>query len=117
MKANHHGSWDANSITFLQALRPRVVVVTARGEGHPAVTTWKRLNSAKVWPGERDIFVTNVGPATAQTTYGILDDARSSQGHVVIRVAPGGESYRVLVIDDGDERMRIKAVFGPYQSN
>ena len=117
MKANHHGSWDANSITFLAALQPRVVVVTARGEGHPAVTTWKRLNSPNVWPGERDIFVTNVGPATAETTYNILDDAKSSQGHVVIRVARGGESYRVFVLDDGDERMRIKAVFGPYRSN
>lgn len=117
MKANHHGSWDANSISFLAALQPRVVVVTARGEGHPAVNTWKHLTSTKVWPGERDIFVTNVGPATAQTSYGILDDAKSSQGHVVIRVAPGGGSYRVFVIDDGDERMRIKAVFGPYQSH
>jgi len=81
------------------------------------VNTWRHLNSTKVWPGERDIFVTNVGPATAQTSYNILDDARSSQGHVVIRVASGGESYSVLVIDDSDERMRIKAVFGPYRSH
>jgi len=117
MKANHHGSWDANSTALLAALRPRVVVVTSRGEGHPAVSTWKRLTSERVWSGERDIFVTNVGPATAQTTYDILGDAKSSQGHVVIRVAPGGDSYRVFVIDDGDERMRIKAVFGPYQSH
>lgn len=116
MKANHHGSWDANSAAFLAAMRPRVVVVTSRGEGHPATSTWKRLTSKRVWSGERDIFVTNVGPATAQTTYGILDEARSSQGHVIIRVAPGGESYHVFVIDDGDEQMRIKAVFGPYQS-
>lgn len=117
MKANHHGSWDANSVAFLAALQPRVVVVTARGEGHPAVNTWKHLSSTKVWPGARDIFITNVGPATAQTSYGILDDAKSSQGHVVIRVAPGGGSYRVFVLDDSDERMRIKAVFGPYRSN
>ena len=116
MKANHHASWDANSAAFLAAMRPRVVVVTSRGEGHPAASTWKRLTSKRVWSGERDIFVTNVGPATAQTTYGILDEARSSQGHVIIRVAPGGESYHVFVIDDGDEQMRIKAVFGPYQS-
>lgn len=117
MKANHHGSWDANSIPLLAALQPRVVVVTSRGEGHPAASTWKRLTSTKVWPGKRDVFITNVGPATAQTTYNVLDDAMSSQGHVVIRVAPGGKSYRVFVIDDGDEQMRIKAVFGPYKSN
>jgi len=117
MKANHHGSWDANGIPFLAVLQPRVVVVTSRAEGHPAVNTWKRLTSTKVWPGERDIFVTNVGPATAQTTYNILDLARSSQGHVVVRVENGGASYRVFVLDDSSEGMKVRAVFGPYESN
>ncbi|MGE8221009.1 MAG: ComEC/Rec2 family competence protein [Stenotrophomonas acidaminiphila] len=114
MKANHHGSWDANSAAFLAALRPRVIVVTTRAEGHPAVNTWHRLTSKALWPGERDIFVTHVSEATARTTYGIERQARSTQGHVVIRTAPGGDSYRVFVLDDGDERMRVKAVFGPY---
>ena len=72
MKANHHGSWDANSAAFLAALRPRVIVVTARAEGHPAVNTWHRLTSKALWPGERDIFVTHVSEATARTTYGII---------------------------------------------
>ena len=45
-----------------------------------------------------------------------IDKAASTQGHVVIRVAPGGASYRVFVLDDSDEAMRVKAVFGPYAS-
>ncbi|MBO9547148.1 hypothetical protein [Caulobacter sp.] len=116
MKANHHGSWDANSIPFLAALRPRVIVIGARADGHPAVNTWKRMTSKKVWPGDRDIFVTNVSPATAKTTYDIEKTAKSTQGHVVIRVAEGGSSFRVFVLDDTDEDMRVKAVFGPYVS-
>ena len=52
--------------------------------------------------------------AGGRRTYGIERQARSTQGHVVIRTAPGGDSYRVFVLDDGDERMRVKAVFGPY---
>ena len=115
MKANHHGSWDANSILFLATLRPRVIVVGARAEGHPAVNTYRRMTSTRVWPGERDIFITNVSPATAITTYGI-GNAASTQGHVVIRVSPGGDSYRVFVLDDGDEKMTVKAAFGPYNS-
>jgi hypothetical protein len=35
---------------------------------------------------------------------------------VVVRVEPGGDAYRVLVIEDGDESGRVKAVFGPYAS-
>ena len=91
-----------------------MIVVTTRAEGHPAVNTWHRLTSKALWPGERYIFVTHVSEATARTTYGIERQARSTQGHVVIRTAPGGDSYRVFVLDDGDERMRVKAVFGPY---
>lgn len=116
MKANHHGSWDANSIPFLAALRPRVIVVGARAEGHPAINTYRRMTSKRVWPGERDIFVTNVSDATARTTYG-LNEAASTQGHVVIRVESGGARYRVFVLDDANEAMQIKTVSGPYESN
>jgi len=116
MKANHHGSWDANSAAFLGLLRPRVIVIGSRAEGHPAVNTYKRMTSQDTWPGPRDVFVTNVSPATFKTTYGI-EKAASTQGHVVIRVAPGGANYRVFVLDDSDEDMRVKAVFGPYASN
>lgn len=117
MKANHHGSWNANSGAFLAFLQPRVIVVTSRAEGHPAVNTWARMTSNELWPDERDIFVTNVSEATAKTTYGLDKKAKSTQGHVVIRVAPGGHSYRVFAIEDDDERMLVKAVFGPYTSN
>lgn len=116
MKANHHGSWDANSIGMLATLQPRVIVVTSRADGHPSVNTWKRMTSRQVWADERDIFVTNVSPATAATTFGIGRQAKSSQGHVLIRVAAGGDSYRVIVLDDSDEQLRVKAVFGPYAS-
>ncbi len=116
MKANHHGSWDANGALFLAHLRPRVIVVDSRAEGHPAVNTYNRLNSRDIWPGPRDVFVTNVSPATFKTTYNI-EKAASTQGHVAIRVAPGGASFRVFVLDDSNEQMRVTAAFGPYASN
>jgi len=39
---------------------------------------------------------------------------KSSQGHALVRVAPGGADFSVLVLEDGDESDRVKAVFGPY---
>ncbi len=116
LKANHHGSWDANSPEFLRLLRPRVIVVTSRADGHPAANTFQRMISKSLWPGPRDIFITNVTPATRATTYG-LEQAKSQQGHVVIRVDVGGATYRVYVLDDSNEEQRIKAVFGPYEAN
>lgn len=115
MKANHHGSWDANSVGLLAKLQPRVIVVDSRADGHPAQNTYERMISKRVWPGDRDIFITNLSPSTLATTYD-SKTAKSSQGHVVIRVAPGGASYRVFVLDDSDEQLRVKAVFGPYAS-
>jgi beta-lactamase superfamily II metal-dependent hydrolase len=115
MKANHHGSWDANSVPALAALQPRVIVVTTRADGHPAVNTYRRMTSERVWPGPRDIFITGLSAATLATTYGVERTA-GAQGHVVVRVDPGGAAYRVYMLDDSDERMRVKTVSGPYRS-
>lgn len=59
----------------------------------------------------------SLAPATAAARYDIEKIAKSTQGHVVIRVEPGGASYRVLVLDDSRQAMRVKAVFGAYASN
>ena len=41
---------------------------------------------------------------------------KSQHGHIVLRVAPGGAQYEVIVLDDTVEDGKIKARFGPYQS-
>lgn len=73
------------------------------------------MTSQAAWPGQRDIFITHLSDATAKTTYG-ANAAASTQGHVVIRVEKGGAHYRVFVLDDADEAMKIKTVSGPYAS-
>ena len=35
-------------------------------------------------------------------------------GHVVIRVEPGGERYRIFVLENHDERDLVVAVLGPF---
>jgi hypothetical protein len=44
------------------------------------------------------------------------NELKSTQGHVVVRVDPGGESYRVLVLDEAAETFSVKAAHGPYQA-
>jgi hypothetical protein len=46
----------------------------------------------------------------------MLNRLKSDSGHVVVRVAAGGDNYRVFVLDDRDEQLRIKAIHGPYAS-
>jgi hypothetical protein len=47
----------------------------------------------------------------------LLDRLASAQGHIVVRVAPGGGSYRVMILDDSAETYRVIKALGPFVSN
>ena len=34
----------------------------------------------------------------------------------MIRVEPGGAKYRAIILEDSDESMKVKTVFGPYEA-
>jgi hypothetical protein len=38
-------------------------------------------------------------------------------GHIVVRVNPGGETYRVFVLENQDEHDLIAAIQGPFHAN
>jgi hypothetical protein len=42
---------------------------------------------------------------------------KSMDGHVVVRVAPGGETFKIVVTDNSDDSDRVKLVSGPYRCN
>lgn len=113
-KADHHGNYEANSVNFFQALRPRVIVICTWGASQPAMNVYRRMISGRTYAGPRDIFATNIMRETSVAFN--VDKLKSKQGHVVIRVNPGGDTYYVYVLDDSNENFIIKSVFGPYQS-
>jgi hypothetical protein len=45
-----------------------------------------------------------------------MDRLKALEGHIVVRVAPGGDVYKVFVLDNAVESYRIKSVHGPYES-
>lgn len=115
-KANHHASYDAMGNAFLQAVRPRVVVVPLWSAGQLENHHLQRMLSPSVYPGERDIFATQLMDATRKVVGRRADQLKSEHGHVVIRVHPGGDRYEVFVLDDTTERYTINAIHGPYES-
>jgi beta-lactamase superfamily II metal-dependent hydrolase len=114
---NHHGSIEPANPFFLAALAPRVVIVPAWSPTHPSPDVLKRLLSKRIWPGPRDVFVTRLRDATKATIGPRATQVASDAGHVVVRVAPGGASYRVYVLDDTNESGAVKSVHGPYVSH
>lgn len=125
---NHHGNSDATGPFFVSVLQPRVCIAHVWDAQQVDPPVLERLRSDRLGPGPRDIFMTNgnwEGRADhilrvfgAEAGRKHLEDLKSvvQQGHVVVRVAPGGESYHVLVVTDADESMRIRSVHGPYSS-
>lgn len=116
MKANHHANYDANSAYFLSILRPRVIIMQTWLANQPAMSTWRRMISAEVYPGPRDLFATNIHEAKKLVMGNEFNQMKSQQGHVVVRVGPGGNQYMIYVLDDSEESFRIKSVHGPYNS-
>ena len=113
---NHHGYFDANGPEFVRALKARVWMLQSWHASHPALSTLANLYSTELYAEPRDVFSLGLHPAAELACDRFAGRLKSRQGHVVVRVEPGGDAYRVMVVEDGDESGRVKAVFGPYTS-
>lgn len=114
---NHHGNQDSQNPYFLESLRPRVHIMSVWSSDHPGDAVLGRLLNTKIYPGPRDIFATNMLEANYHVIGSNLSKLKSAQGHIVVRVAPNGKSYYIIILDDENMNMQIKSVFGPYTSN
>jgi hypothetical protein len=113
---NHHGYYDADGPEFVRAMRARIWVLQSWHASHPALATLDRLYSPILYAGDRDVLATSLVDAAELADARLADRMLSKQGHVVVRVQPGGETYGVMVLDDSVERGMVKARFGPYAS-
>ena len=126
---NHHGGQDTTNAFFLSALQPRVHVAQVWDSIQVTAEVLQRLRSERIYPGPRDIFTTNglwegkkehmivfYGEEVALRHVEDLQKLTANQGHIVIRVAPGGGGSRVYALDDTQESFRIRSLHGPYES-
>ena len=111
--ANHHGIGDTTTPFFVRSLEPRVWIVPSRMAGHPDRFVFARMSSTRLYDGPRDIFSVTTQEATRQVV-AQLREIDSEQGHIVVRVERGGARYRVIILDDSDEKATVKAIHGPY---
>lgn len=124
---NHHGTPDGANAFFLSVLQPRVHILSTYAASQPGPDLLRRLLSDQLYPGPRDVFMTNgTWPGRREhmvKLYGEADTAwllerfrefGSAQGHIIVRVEPGGGSYRVIVTDEAGDPGRVLSVHGPY---
>ena len=111
---DHHGWLDSTNPFFLKTLQPRVVVVPAWHASHPDHGVLRRLLSSNIY-APADLFATTFLEAPRAVMSYLGQPFKSAEGHVVIRVEPGGQAYRVYILDDSNSAHLIAGVFGPYR--
>jgi len=113
---DHHGNRDSQNAFFVATLRPQVFLIPVWSADHPGHDVLERMYSERLYPGPRDVFATNMLEANRLVIGPLLDRLKSSQGHIVVRVDPGGDTFRVIILDDSAESYRVVAIHGPYHS-
>jgi len=114
---DHHGNRDAVGEYMVKTLQPRVWIEQVWTADHPGHETLIRTVSPFLYDGPRDLFATNMMEANQLVIGPLIDKSyRSLQGHILVRVLPGGSTYYVIILDDSRADLRVKAVFGPYLS-
>ena len=122
MKADHHGVTNTNGYGFTSSvtgkkaeamsyLQPTCWVICSWTDGHPRQPVYEGVSS--LLPST-DIYITNTCSAMEQ--YKNFSQVRGSDGHIVVRVAKGGASYRVYTLSDSDGKMTVKSVSREYKS-
>lgn len=115
-EVNHHGK-DAMSADFVRAVTPRVFVIQGFALSHPDAIAMKAMLAKNIYPGERDIFTSHLFDVNKKVLgQSLVRQFKSTQGHTVVRVYPGGDHYEIYVLDDTSEKYTIKSIHGKYES-
>jgi len=115
-EVNHHAWIDAMADSFISSVRPQVFVIQVWNVSHLSLNVLESLTSQSLYPGKRDIFPTNIPEVTkAYIGESNLKRVTGEGGHVVIKVAPGGSQFNVILLTTDNESFLVKSVFGPYQ--
>lgn len=114
---DHHGNRDAVNEFQVKTLQPSVWIEQVWTADHPGHETLIRIMSPYLYTAHRDLFATNMMEANELVIGPLVRQSyKSLQGHIVVRVLPGGKSYYIIILDDSRAGMPVKAVFGPYLS-
>ncbi len=112
VKAHHHLSPHSMCAKAVEAMQPQTMVVTSFyvRDIQPDKSKFDFITN-----GGCKIFCTSVGEPLLQSDPKAYAKCSATSGHIVIRVAPEGNSYMVYTLDDSDSAYRVKQIDGPFK--
>lgn len=115
MTLNHHGNRDATNDSFLKTLSPNIAVEQSWCSDQPGQELAFKLTSKNSAGNDIQVFNTYMQPETkAYLGFWVAKAFKSLEGHVLIRVLKGGETYNVYLLDDKSTTIKVVNTFGPY---
>ncbi|MCP4746640.1 MAG: hypothetical protein GY874_10955 [Desulfobacteraceae bacterium] len=113
---NHHGNSDSQSNFYVRTLRPKVWIQQSWSSDHPGDEVLSRIMSTDLYPGKRYLFANDLLAATKNVIGSKVKRAyNATQGHILIRVAPAGSQYQVIVLNDNNKKREVLSIFGPFE--
>ncbi len=114
---SHHGYVDGANERFLMLTQPKVHLISAWSPTHPSHSALMRMTNTKIYQGERFIYSTNTMDENRFVVGPLMDRIRSHNGHIVIRVAPGGAQYSVYVLNNANTTREVVLTDGPFTAS
>jgi glyoxylase-like metal-dependent hydrolase (beta-lactamase superfamily II) len=93
--ANHHGYYDAVGPGFIQAMRPKAIVIPTWHISHPGMAQLERMVESGA-----SVYATNMTAISRLLNERFVPRMKSTQGHIIVRVRPNGE-FAITVLDAG----------------
>lgn len=110
-KAHHHLSPHSNCKKAQNLLKPQVLVATSF---YVRTEQPDKSKFGYIKEGGCNIYCTSVGESLIEQHPLDYIKCNATSGHIVIRVAKGGESFMVYTLDDMNSEYKVKRIDGPY---
>ena len=118
-KGHHHlsaNSWGSGMQKNNHS--PRVIVNQNFSNYQPdnglleSIFSGKFANATYTW--QKDLFTTNGHADQVAANAALWNQVTGYNGHIVVRVAPGGDQFYVYMLDDTNFDYKVKSIHGPY---
>jgi beta-lactamase superfamily II metal-dependent hydrolase len=112
-KTNHHACDDAMNAGFIDAVRAQAYITCVWSHWHIRHSTMTRMASKKFHPDFSPDIIPNCMPKMRAEKYRGEEFMKNVPPetlggvHVVVKVLPGGNDYRIYLLDARDESMRV----------
>jgi len=108
-KMNHHGCPTSMGKTLCRTLRPKLYLASVWSPNQVTDANLVNMASRELYPGPRYVCPGHLPEAKRREYAGreFMKDFLPHQGHTVVKVAPGGVSWKFFVLTAEDESMEV----------